>query len=202
MKGSSTWIVGNVLGAMRCVGPSGRCTGAPRPAWPRPLSGRAAVSGHHRPVCSVVVWLLFSAAGVPFAAAQEGADATPTVTVAVEVTGSVTVPPAPRLTLAAWRVTVPPGTSLRAVTLPGPILIAVEAGELIVGGPRRQWADGSSRLLAGEVATLGPGARIRPRTDGEVTAAFLFVSLFPAESTEERPSAALGGAASPTEEDA
>lgn len=160
--------------------------------------------GCHRPVIVVVVCLLISVGGAPCAMAQEEADVP--VTVSAEVNGGVSVPSAARLALAAWRVTVPPGTSLRAATLPGPILIAVEAGELIVGGPRRQWADGSSRLAAGEVATLGPGARIRPRSKGATPATFLFVSLFPA-------GAAAGGARavqegtnsptdSPTEEDA
>ena len=130
-----------------------------------------------------LAWLLLLTAGVQLAAAQDGSE--DAVQIVAEVNGAVAVPRAHSLNLAAWRVTMPPGTVLRPATLPGPVLIAVESGELIVGGPQRQWEGRTSRLVAGEIATLEAGARIRPRVDGTAPTTFLIVSLSPVAPADD-----------------
>ena len=125
----------------------------------------------------LLAWLLLLTAGAQLAAAQDGSE--DAVQVVAEIDGPVTVPAAPNLSVAVWRVTLPPGTILRPATLSGPVLIAVEAGELIVGGPRRQWEGRPSRLVAGEITTLDAGAVIRPRADGSTPTTFLIVPLAP-----------------------
>lgn len=125
----------------------------------------------------ILVWLLLASWGIQLASAQD--EPVPAVEPVAETIGDVLIPSANQLTLTAWRVTLPAGAALRTVVLPGPVLIAVETGELIVGGPRRQWEGGTSRLRAGEVATLDSGARVRPRAEQTTPVTFLFVSLIP-----------------------
>jgi hypothetical protein len=134
---------------------------------------------HHLGACSAIA-VLWAASGFA-AAAQNDAPPDPNRPKVADVATATVVNVATDapMTLTFVRATLPPGESLRPRTLAGPVLIIVREGELVVGGPRRQWVGGTSRVRAGGQAVVPTGARIRLRNEGETPTTFDILSLEP-----------------------
>lgn len=137
----------------------------------------AVIGRRHFGAC-IAVALLWAAPG--FAALAQGDRSVPTGDVVAEATVMNVAGDVP-MSLALIRATLPPGGALRPRTLTGPVLVVVQEGVLVVGGPRRQWAGGTSRVRAGGQAVVPAGARVRLRNGGETPTTFLILSLEPSE---------------------